>query len=548
MPVSFSGTETVRKPSVFHRELRRIRAFQHLISRQVDHEDVVAHVRDDGQLSGRYIFMIVMSCAIATLGLLLSSPAVIIGAMLISPLMGPIMLFGFSLSELKLSFLRKSAVSLVVGVLSALLISILIVKLSPLTDPTPEIVARTRPNFFDLLVAVFSGLAGGYAVIHRKGETIVGVAIATALMPPLAVTGYGIAVGSLAVAGGAFFLFMTNLLAIALSVTVLSRIYGFGDEEAGGKRGYWRSALVVGVFAALSIPLGLALRDIAYEARATVTVRDTILSPFADERARLADLVVTFPREAPVEVVATVRARERVENAEAAIRDLLQERLGRPISVSLYQVMIDEDKALERTELLQLADASIAAPLRAQMARLESVALVREREAEMRQAAPFAVSAADVNADERKAIFFAEPEAGFTIATYRALEQGLARQYGDWSVRIVPPVGELPRISFREGGVELEDGAVQTVEDCVWALQRWGATDIAVVGYASTAGELQRFNNQALAYQRAQAVANMLAERGFVARVTGEYRVVNQRQDERQQGYQRFQTVQIRPE
>ena len=162
MPVSFSGPETVRKPSVFHRELRRIRAFQHLISRQVDHEDVVAHVRDDGQLSGRYIFMIVMSCAIATLGLLLSSPAVIIGAMLISPLMGPIMLFGFSLSELKLSFLRKSAVSLVVGVLSALLISILIVKLSPLTDPTPEIVARTRPNFFDLLVAVFSGLAGGY--------------------------------------------------------------------------------------------------------------------------------------------------------------------------------------------------------------------------------------------------------------------------------------------------------------------------------------------------------------------------------------------------
>ncbi|CAN0596324.1 unnamed protein product, partial [Laminaria digitata] len=179
----------------------------------------------------------------------------------------------------------------------------------------------------------------------------------------------------LAVAGGAFFLFMTNLLAIALSVTVLSRIYGFGDEEAGGKRGYWRSALVVGVFAALSIPLGLALRDIAYEARATVTVRDTILSPFADERARLADLVVTFPREAPVEVVATVRARERVENAEAAIRDLLQERLGRPISVSLYQVMIDEDKALERTELLQLADAPIAAPPRAQMARRESVAL-----------------------------------------------------------------------------------------------------------------------------------------------------------------------------
>lgn len=548
MPDSVSETETTRKPSMLRRGVRRIRAFQHLIARKVDHEDVVAHVRDDGQLSGRYIFMIVMSCAIATLGLLLSSPAVIIGAMLISPLMGPIMLFGFSLSELKLSFLRKSAVSLVVGVLSALLISILIVKLSPLTDPTPEIVARTRPNFFDLLVAVFSGLAGGYAVIHRKGETIVGVAIATALMPPLAVTGYGIAVGSLAVAGGAFFLFMTNLLAIALSVTVLSRIYGFGDEEAGGKRGYWQSALVVSVFAALSIPLGLALRDIAYEAQATVTVRESILTPFADERARLADLVVTFPRNAPVDVVATVRARSRVVDAEASIREFLEDELGRPVDVSLYQVLIDEDKDLERTELLELADASIAAPLRAQMARLESEAAVREREQEMRRAAPFAVSAADIDADARRATYFAEPEDGFTMATYRSLEQGLSRQHEGWTIQIVPPVGELPLVSFVEGGVEFEAGAQDTLDTCVWALERWGTRQVAVVGYASTAGELQRFNNQALAYRRAEAVAGLLAGQGYETRVTGEYRAPNQREDERQQGYQRFQTVQIRPE
>jgi len=548
MSETVSEVREAKKGNMVQRGFRRLRALQYLIARKVEHEDVVAHVRDDGQLSGRYIFMIVMSCAIATLGLLLSSPAVIIGAMLISPLMGPIMLFGFSLSELKLSFLRKSAVSLIVGVISALLISILIVKLSPLTDPTPEIVARTRPNFFDLLVAVFSGLAGGYAVIHRKGETIVGVAIATALMPPLAVTGYGIAVGSLAVAGGAFFLFMTNLLAIALSVTVLSRIYGFGDEQAGGKRGYWQSALVVGVFAALSIPLGIALRDIAYEAQTTATIRDKVLTPFSDERARLADLVVTFPHDAPVDVVATVRARSRVVNAEASIQELLSGELGRPVNVSLYQVLIDEDKDLERTELLELADASIAAPLRAQMARLESEAAIREREREMRDVAPFAVSAADIDAEARTATYFAQPEPGFSIATYRSLEQGLARQYEGWSVQIVPPVAELPLVSFLEGGVEFEEGALDTVDNCAWALERWGASRIAVVGYASTAGALQRFNNQALAYRRAEVVAGLLAERGYETRITGEYRVPNQREDERQQGYQRFQTVQIRPE
>ena len=115
-------------------------------------------------------------------------------------------------------------------------------------------------------------------------------------------------------------------------------------------------------------------------------------------------------------------------------------------------------------------------------------------------------------------------------------------------MQIVPPVAELPLVSFLEGGVEFEEGALDTVDNCAWALERWGASRIAVVGYASTAGALQRFNNQALAYRRAEVVAGLLAERGYETRITGEYRVPNQREDERQQGYQRFQTVQIRPE
>jgi uncharacterized hydrophobic protein (TIGR00271 family) len=211
---------------------RRLRVARWRGIRSIDHMEVVDHVHEEGGLSGRYLFMTAMSCGIAILGLLLSSPAVIIGAMLISPLMGPIMLMGFSLSILELKALRESIVSLAVGTGLALATSFLIVFLSPLTDVTPEILARTRPNFFDLLVAVFSGLAGGYAVIHRKGETIVGVAIATALMPPLAVVGYGLATAQFQIAAGAFFLYMTNLLAIALSVTVLSRFYGFGERHS----------------------------------------------------------------------------------------------------------------------------------------------------------------------------------------------------------------------------------------------------------------------------------------------------------------------------
>jgi uncharacterized membrane protein len=131
------------------------------LARRVDHEDVVQHVTEEGELTGRYIFMVITSCAIAILGLLLSSPAVVIGAMLISPLMGPIMLMGFSLSVLDIDALKKAAVSMVIGVIAAISVSFLITALSPITEATSEILARTRPNFFDLMVAVFSGLAGG---------------------------------------------------------------------------------------------------------------------------------------------------------------------------------------------------------------------------------------------------------------------------------------------------------------------------------------------------------------------------------------------------
>ncbi|MBO7941695.1 DUF389 domain-containing protein, partial [Streptomyces sp. S9] len=168
----------------------------HLIE-GIDRAAVLEHVRDAGGLGPRYAFMIVMSCGIATLGLLQNSVAVIIGAMLISPLMGPIIELGMGLATFDLRTIRGSLAALAAGVAAALLIAVAIVIVSPLQEPTAEILARTQPTLFDLLVAVFSGLAGAYATVTRKGETIVGVAIATALMPPLAVVGYGVALVNL---------------------------------------------------------------------------------------------------------------------------------------------------------------------------------------------------------------------------------------------------------------------------------------------------------------------------------------------------------------
>jgi uncharacterized hydrophobic protein (TIGR00271 family) len=142
---------------------------------RVDHEAVLARVIEESGWSPRFAFMTMMSAGIAVLGLLLSSPAVVIGAMLISPLMNPILGFGFSLALFDFRELRRSLKALMIGSVAAIAFTALLVLVSPLQAPTAEIVARTRPNLFDLAVALFAALAGTFAIIRGRGDTIVGV-------------------------------------------------------------------------------------------------------------------------------------------------------------------------------------------------------------------------------------------------------------------------------------------------------------------------------------------------------------------------------------
>jgi uncharacterized hydrophobic protein (TIGR00271 family) len=512
---------------------RRLKALLFLLSRKTSHEEVIEQVRADGMLSGRYVFMAVMSCAIATLGLLLSSPAVIIGAMLISPLMGPIMLMGFSLTILDFSAMRRAVISMACGVAAALTISFLIVKLSPLTEVTPEILARTRPNLFDLLVAIFSGLAGGYAVIQRQGATIVGVAIATALMPPLAVTGYGLAVGSLAIAGGSFFLFMTNLLAIALSVTVLSAVYGFASGH-GRKQTFWQGFLVIAVFIALSIPLGLSLRDIAYEARTINRVKTQMLVPFEGRDARVSDVSIVVPRQGDIAVSATILTHEPLNGADAALKEHLSEYLGRPVDVNLAQVLIDENRELEAEDWLRRADATLAAPLRAQMAAMSEQ---RGSAESLRAAVLFELDAADIDPALRKARLIAARTPGYTLGAYREAEAAMSRNFEGWTIEVVPPRMEMPRIVFDSGTKLSEEGAVR-LTDSIWALHRWKPETIAVTGYASSSGSAAA--NRQMALRRAETIVAALAEAGLEAEARSDFQGARQAAEERRLGTSHF--------
>jgi len=215
---------------------------------------------------------------------------VVIGAMLISPLMGPIMGMGMAVARLDARAFERAAVTLALGAAVSVAASALIVWASPLKDVTPEILARTRPTLLDLVVAMLSGIVGAYVLITKRPGVVAGVAIATALMPPLAVVGYGVATATWGTAGGAFLLFLTNVVAILGAVFVVARRYGFTPVVRTRRR--WEELALVATLLVLSAPLAISLRDIVIEARETARVRSAIQQVFETSDQHITDLQV----------------------------------------------------------------------------------------------------------------------------------------------------------------------------------------------------------------------------------------------------------------
>lgn len=189
--------------------------------------------------------MLILVCAIliASVGLNVNSTAVVIGAMLISPLMGPIMGVGAGLGVLDLRLVRRSVKNLGFAVAVSLITSALYFLLSPLSDAHSEILARTSPTIWDVLIALFGGFAGIIAVTSKekvRGNVVPGVAIATALMPPLCTAGYGLAHLNWTYFAGALYLFLINSVFISIAALATVRWLGYPqryveDEKLTGK-------------------------------------------------------------------------------------------------------------------------------------------------------------------------------------------------------------------------------------------------------------------------------------------------------------------------
>jgi len=336
----------------------------------------------------------VFSAGIATLGLVLNSPAVVIGAMLISPLMGPILASGLAFAASDIYLGVKSFFTLVGSILASVTFSAVLVWLLPFQSPTSEILARTQPNLLDLGVAVFSGLAGSFVMARSlsggAASALPGVAIAVALMPPLCTVGFGVGSGwNWQIMSGAGLLFLTNLLAIAGSAFLVFYLVGMDAPEvrslisesemqhAAGAGVYrllhdtalgrllgdvgqlrWRILMVMVTLSVLFVPLRSSLmqlrdetvsRAAAGEAVRTLVPADHLLSQQLEILPdRLIERVVTT---APVD-------RKRVDAAEAE----LTRRTGKRSFIQLRQVA-NEDELISLRERLQYPEAPAPQPV-----------------------------------------------------------------------------------------------------------------------------------------------------------------------------------------
>ncbi len=193
-----------------------------------DEKTILDNVEGSIDFQGAQLWVLIFAIFIASLGLNVNSTAVIIGAMLISPLMGPIIGMGLAVGISDISLLKRSATNFLVATVISVITATIYFAITPLDEAQSELLARTSPSLYDVLIALLGGAAGFIALTTKgKGNVIPGVAIATALMPPLCTAGYGLAVGNLSYFLGAFYLFFINTVFIGLATLVGTRMLKF---------------------------------------------------------------------------------------------------------------------------------------------------------------------------------------------------------------------------------------------------------------------------------------------------------------------------------
>ncbi len=218
---------------------------------------IYSHICQLSQPTFSFYLMMFLSTTIAAFGLLVGSTAVVIGAMLVAPLMGPIFGIGLGVSNGDQRLIKNAAISEILGIIVAITIAVLIGLIPIRLGLSSEIISRTQPTIYDIIIALFSGIAGAYAMVdERIGSALPGVAIATALVPPLATCGICLALQEWTMAAGAFLLFFVNFLAIEVAAAAVYWLTGLVELPSSDTlsvktfmQRFWLSLLILALVA-----------------------------------------------------------------------------------------------------------------------------------------------------------------------------------------------------------------------------------------------------------------------------------------------------------
>ncbi len=339
----------------FHKILESVRNWLAHLVHPVGSEDrelLIQEISASASPSFDFFLLVVLSCSIATLGLIINSPAVIIGAMLLAPLMSPIICIGLASINGDEKLIKSSAYALLIGAGLAIVLSFLMTLINrflpfvTLQELSAEVIARTRPSPIDLLIALSGGLAAAYALTRPNlSATLPGVAIATALMPPLCTIGIGIALNRWDVAGGATLLFVTNAITIAFASALVFFIRGF----AGNKRrinNRLPHSLVISMILVLVLLVPLSFISVKFfrEAAQNRLISTVVANEInnLDDNAQLVDLEVIH-QDSGLNMVITIRSSNSFAYEEViSLQQAIVAGLNMPVSLKVDQVIAEE--------------------------------------------------------------------------------------------------------------------------------------------------------------------------------------------------------------
>lgn len=292
-----------------------------------------ASLMDDAQLSLNFLVLLIGSCLIATLGLIVNSAAVIIGAMLIAPLMQPLRGFAFAAIEGDRELLGRSTRAIFLSTLIGIAMAWLAGTLMGIPEYGSEVLARTQPTLIDLAVALLAGAISGYAKIRPEiGDALPGTAIAVALVPPLCVVGLTLSQGQWTYSGGAFLLYLTNLLGISLACTIVYVLAGYTRADNQQSRTFsW--SISAALMALLLVPLGLSSVRLVRQSRLEHSMGDMLNNNALVARPDV-ELLETRVLWREGEIDLLVQASEPITAEEVAIvEQTVSQELGRPFRV-----------------------------------------------------------------------------------------------------------------------------------------------------------------------------------------------------------------------